>query len=44
MIPNYKGYVKYNYADDTVYLQNEDYVDKDIENKIKDRTDLYYIV
>lgn len=46
MIPNWKGYIKWNYSKNQIYFVNGDYrIDQEeLENKIKDRNDLYYII
>jgi hypothetical protein len=42
MLPNYKGYFKWDYAKDCVYMQNGDYKKYDLKDE-KLRTDFYYI-
>ena len=46
MIPKWKGYLKWNYSKDQLEFINEDYVmeQSELESKIKNRTDLYYII
>ena len=46
MIPNWKGYIKWNYSKNQIYFVNGDYrIDQEeLENKIKDRNYLYYII
>lgn len=46
IIPDWKGYLKYDYYNKQLYFTNEDYVLKgtELEDKIKDRIDLYYII
>lgn len=46
MIPKWKGYIKWNYAINEMYFVNGDYVmsEKELVDKIKDRTDLIYII
>lgn len=46
LIPKWKGYLKWDYGKDQIYFVNGDYrmSEKELEDKIKDRTDLYYII
>lgn len=46
MIPGWKGYIKWNYGLEELQFVNGDYVmsEKDLVDKIKDRTDLIYII
>lgn len=46
MIPGWKGYLKWNYARDEIYFQNEDYImtQSELDQKIINRTDLLYII
>ena len=46
MIPGWKGYIKYNYGLDELQFVNGDYrmVQSELEDNIKNRTDLYYII
>ena len=44
LIPGWKGYLKWDYALDQLYFVNGNYIINDIKDKIKDRTDLYYII
>ena len=46
IIPGWEGYIKYNYGNNEIYFQNKDYIlpEKELKAKIKDRTDLYYII
>ena len=43
MLPNYKGYFKYDYYRQCVYMQNGDYKKYDLDD-VKHRTDFYYII
>ena len=43
MLPNYKGYFKYDYFINQPFFQNEDYITYDLDN-VKNRTDFYYII
>lgn len=46
MIPGWKGYLKWNYALDQIYFINGDYIlnEKELEQKIFNRKDMYYII
>lgn len=46
LIPGWIGYLKYNYALDELQFANNDYrmSQSEVEDKIKNRTDLYYII
>lgn len=46
LIPGWIGYLKWNYATDTLQFVNKDYKmeQSELEDKIKNRTDLYYII
>lgn len=44
LIPGWVGYIKYNYLTNQIYLENGDYKMYNLEDQIKDRTDLYYII
>ena len=43
MLPNYKGYFKWDYVNKCVYMQNGDYRKYDLQDE-KIRTDFYYII
>lgn len=43
MLPYYKGYFKWDYANECVYMQNGDYKKYDLQDE-KLRTDFYYII
>ena len=43
LLPNYKGYFKWDYNKNCVYMQNEDYIKYDLEDE-KLRNDFYYII
>ena len=45
-IPNWEGYLKWNYADNTLQFVNGNYVmrEEELVNKLNNRTDLYYII
>lgn len=43
MLPNYKGYFKWDYVNKCVYMQNGDYKKYDLQDE-KIRTDFYYII
>lgn len=43
MLPNYKGYFKWDYAKDCMYMQNGDYRKYNLDEESK-RTDFYYII
>ena len=43
MLPNYKGYFKWDYAKECVYMQNGDYKKYDLQDE-KLRTDYFYII
>ena len=43
LLPNYKGYFKWDYDKNCVYMQNGDYIKYDLD-KEKLRTDFYYII
>ena len=46
IVPGWIGYLKWDYSKNKLRFVNEDYVmpQKELEDKIKDRTDLYYII
>lgn len=46
IIPKWKGYIKWNYATNEMQFVNGDYVmtQKELEDKTKNRLDLYYII
>ena len=46
LIPGWKGYIKWNYAKDQLEFVNGDYVmcQEELEEKISNRTDLFYII
>ena len=46
LIPGWKGYIKYNYGLRELYFQNGDYImsQPELESKIKNRNDLFYII
>lgn len=46
LIPNWIGYIKYNFGTKQLEFQNGDYImfQEELESKIKDRKDLYYII
>lgn len=46
LIPSWKGYLKWDYALNELYFINGDYrlSESKLKDKIKDRTDLYYII
>lgn len=45
-IPGWVGYLKWDYGTDQIYFINGDYkmTQSELEDKIADRTDLYYII
>lgn len=43
LLPHYKGYFKYDYYRQCVYMQNGDYKKYDLTDE-KLRTDFYYII
>ena len=43
MLPNYKGYFKWDYGKRCVYMQNGDYKKYDLQDE-KLRTDFFYII
>ena len=43
MLPNYKGYFRWDYVNDCVYMQNKDYIKYNLTEEEK-RTDFYYII
>lgn len=43
LLPNYKGYFKWDYYQQCVYMQNGDYKKYDLTDE-KLRTDFYYII
>lgn len=43
LLPNYKGYFKWDYCQQCVYMQNEDYKKYNLTDE-KLRTDFYYII
>lgn len=46
IIPGWKGYIKYNYYTNELEFVNGNYIlsQGELENKINDRNDLYYII
>lgn len=46
IIPNWIGYLKYNHGTKQIEFQNNDYIitEKELKNKIINKTDLYYII
>ena len=46
IIPSWKGYIKWNYALDKIQFTNNDYImtQEELEDKIRNRNDLYYII
>ena len=46
MIPGWKGYIKWDYSKDQVQFVNNDYImdQKELEDKLKNRNDLLYII
>ena len=45
-IPGWEGYIKWNYAKDQIQFVNNDYIMdyKELEDKLKNRNDLFYII
>lgn len=43
MLPYYKGYFKWDYVNECIYMQNGDYKKYNLEDE-KLRTDFYYII
>ena len=45
-IPKWEGYLHFDYYNQELFFKNGDYIlkGKDLEDKIKNRTDLYYII
>ena len=46
LIPGWKGYLKYDYGLDELTFVNGDYLmrQEELENKLLNRTDLYFII
>ena len=46
LIPGWKGYLDWDYRTNEIYFHNENYRlnQKELEDFIKDRTDLFYII
>lgn len=46
IIPGWVGYLDWNYGLDQLYFHNKDYImnQEELDVKLKDRTDLYYII
>ena len=46
LIPEWKGYIKYDYVLSQMYFENDGYVltEQELKDKLKDRNDLYYII
>ncbi len=46
LVPGWEGYIKWNYGLEELQFVNGDYVmpEKELVDKIKDRTDLIYII
>lgn len=46
IIPGWKGYIKWNYSLDQMQFINGNYIIsyKELKDKIKNRTDLFYII
>lgn len=43
LLPNYVGYFKWDYTNQSVYFQNGNYIKYDLDNE-KKRDDWYYII
>lgn len=43
LLPNYKGYFKWDYCRQCIYMQNEDYKKYNLQDE-KLRTDFFYII
>lgn len=45
IIPYWVGHIKWDYASDQLYFQNNDYklFEEELKDKLRDRSDLYYI-
>ena len=46
LIPKWKGYIKWDYVLGQMYFINDGYIltEQELKDKLKDRTDLYYII
>ena len=46
IIPGWKGYIKWNYSSDKMQFVDGDYVMpyEELKDKLKNRTDLFYII
>ena len=46
LIPNWNGYLHYDYGLCQMYFENRDYkiYEKELEDKLNNRLDLYYII
>lgn len=46
IIPNWKGYIKWDYSKNQLIFVNGDYImyQNELSEKIGDKTDLYYII
>ena len=46
IIPKWQGYIKYDYYLDQLYFINNDYrlSEQELEDKLNNRNDLYYII
>lgn len=46
LVPKWKGYIKYNYGLNELQFVNGDYTmrQSELEDKLKDRNDLFYII
>lgn len=46
LIPEWKGYIKYDYVLNQVYFENNGYIliEQELKDKLKNRNDLYYII
>lgn len=46
LIPKWKGYIKWDYVLGQMYFINDGYIltEQELKDKLKDRTDLFYII
>ena len=46
LIPKWKGYLRYDYNLNQIYFENGDYklYEKELEDKLNNRSDIYYII
>lgn len=46
LIPKWKGYIKWDYVLEQMYFINDGYIltEQELKDKLKDRTDLFYII